>query len=579
MNFSQIEIPAAVIEFFSKHREHMRDVENGNAFIEKTCGMGDFFESTEQLAQCKAVISKRESRVEEPDRREYGDFQTNRNLALESVRYILSKRGQRDCDLLIEPSCGTGNFILAALCELPTLRRIIGLEIYKPYVWETKFKILAHLLQYERWIEIEILHANAFDFDFEKLSQETRHLKTGVIGNPPWVTNAELGTMDSDNLPPKSNFKKHSGLDAMTGKGNFDIGEYITLTMLRNFSTHSGYFGFLIKNSVVKNLVFDQRRNRFRIGRMEKLNIDAKKEFNTSVDACLFLSALNREPELSCRELDFYTGREQTVFGWTGDHFVYAIADYKRAKDIEGKSPFTWRQGIKHDCAKVMELESCNGHFKNGLNRKLEIEPDLVYGLLKSADLKEREAGSYRKRTIITQRKIGQETSYIKRDYPLTYRYLKSNKHYFDKRKSIIYKGKPEFSIFGVGDYSFMPYKVAISGLYKSTHFTLVRPENDKPIMLDDTCYFIGFADLKQAQIALYLLNHKRTQQFLQSIVFPDSKRPITKEVLMRIDLEKCHRSSDYRLLQREWGIKRVSWEAFGKRLISKVEIEQAASP
>ena len=111
MNFSRIEMPTAVIEFFSKHREHMRDVESCNLFIEKSCGMGNFFESTEQLVQCKALIYKRGSHVEEPDRRACGYFQTNRNLALESVRYILSKREQRDYDLLIEPSCGTGNFI------------------------------------------------------------------------------------------------------------------------------------------------------------------------------------------------------------------------------------------------------------------------------------------------------------------------------------------------------------------------------------------------------------------------------------------------------------------------------------
>ena len=103
----------------------------------------------------------------------------------------------------------------------------------------------------------------------------------------------------------------------------------------------------------------------------------------------------------------------------------------------------------------------------------------------------------------------------------------------------MIYKDKPPFSIFGVGDYSFKPYKVAMSGLYKSSHFSLLLPVNGKPVMLDDTCYLLGFDSLGQAAVALGLLNSQPVQDFLKSIVFPDSKRPYTKDVLMRIDLQK----------------------------------------
>ncbi|GAG76882.1 unnamed protein product [marine sediment metagenome] len=95
------------------------------------------------------------------------------------------------------------------------------------------------------------------------------------------------------------------------------------------------------------------------------------------------------------------------------------------------------------------------------------------------------------------------------------------------------------FSIFGIGDYSFKPFKVAISGLYKSFHFTLVLPQADKPVMLDDTCYFIGFKKIEFAVYAIILLNSKTTEEFLQSITFTDAKRVFTKDILMRIDLLK----------------------------------------
>ena len=579
MNLKELEISSEIFDFIKKNRSHFNNLKRANLFLKGSCGIINFFDTSNQLDDLRLLITEKENIIqEEPDRREYGDFQTNKNLALKSVQYILSMDTKVEFDYVVEPTCGKGSFILAALSQIETLKKVIGIEIYQPYIWKTKFKILEFYIQNPQRTkpEIEIIHANVFDFDFEKLSNETRDYTTLVIGNPPWVTNSELGSIDSENLPQKSNFKKHRGFDAITGKGNFDIGEYIALMILRNFSSHNGYFGFLIKNAVVKNLLYDQKHNNFRISKIEKLNIDSTKEFNVSVDACLFLAKLNKEPEFSCMELDFYTKEKRTSFGWFNDSYVYSISDYQEANDIEGKSQFIWRQGIKHDCSKVMEIERYNDHFKNGLDQEVEIENDLVFGLLKSSDLKVKQTNSYRKLTIITQKKIGQNTDYIHKDYPLTFEYLWKNKDYFDKRKSSIYKGKSNFSIFGVGDYSFMPYKVAVSGLYKSTHFTLVLPENGKPIMLDDTCYFISFNKLPQARIAHYLLNHEHTQQFLKAIIFPDSKRSITKDVLMRINFHKLYSLFDPSSVQNDLdAVTLEEWEAFGELTGKKQGNEQ----
>ena len=223
-----------------------------------------------------------------------------------------------------------------------------------------------------------------------------------------------------------------------------------------------------------------------------------------------------------------------------------------------------------------MEIEKFNEHYLNGFKQEVILEDDLIFGLLKSSDLKEKETNHYRKLTIVTQKKIGQDTEYIKRDYPLTFKYLSSNKFFFDKRKSTIYKGKPDFSIFGVGDYSFAPYKIGISGMYKTTHFTLILPENEKPIMLDDTCYFIGFDNLKSARIAHFLLNSVVVQKFLKSIIFPDSKRPITKDVLMRIDFNKVYELMDFNLAQDfVVEITKEEWVSFGKLINKKIVAEQ----
>ncbi len=562
MTIFEANISISLIDFFKSNLKNIDSLERANFFLKEISGINSFFKNKEELMELKKRIEEDISIIKEPNRRAYGDFQTNEDLANNIVKYLSKRRVSPE--FVIEPTCGKGRFILAALKQFKGIKKIVGVEIYYPYVWETKFGILDLFLNEKPTCkpEIEIIHEDVFNFNLEDLAKENKHLNILVIGNPPWVTNSELSTLNSNNLPQKSNFKSHKGIDAITGKGNFDIGEYISLQILRNFDENKGGFAFLVKSAVVKNILHNQWKSKYQIGNIRKLNIDAKKEFNVSVDACLFFTKFNSSAEYTCQEIDFYSQEEITEFGWHKNKFVYSIVDYNKAENLDGKSPFVWRQGMKHDCSKIMELDRFNGHFINGFKQEVSPEQNLLYGLLKSSDLKHEVVDFYRKTTIVTQKKVGQDTSYIKREYPKTYDYLENNRAYFDRRKSSIYRGKPPFSIFGIGDYSFAKYKVAISGMYKRTTFSLVLPENDKPLMLDDTCYFIGFNTIKEAKIAQTILNSDIVQAFLKAIIFSDAKRSITKDILMRIDMEKA-----YHLLESEINISEHSdWKLFGEK-------------
>jgi len=538
MRIFEANISLQVCTFLKDFLNNTSSFESANQKMFDAFGINIFFENDDDFQELKESVSiVAISSVEEPDRAEYGDFQTNKDLA-NKVAKRLAKRNISP-EIVIEPTCGKGNFIIASLSNFNAVKNVFGIEIYKPYVWETKFSILDFYLSNpdSNKPEITITHCSIFDFDFKNISKQFPSEKLVIIGNPPWVTNSKLGSLNSSNLPKKSNFKNQNGLDAMTGKGNFDIAEYITLMLLDAFQTHNGYLALLVKNSVVKNIVFDQKDKRYNVGELEKYCIDSKKEFNVSVEASLIYCQLNSTPSFVCNEFDFYSLEKRLSFGWLNSKFVSNLADYNETKEIDGLCPFEWRQGIKHDCTAIMELERVNGHFVNNQSDEIKLEEDLVYGFLKSSDLKNTVIKSTRKHTIVTQTKVGQETSYIRDLYPETYSYLKKNISNFQARKSSIYNGKPLFSIFGIGDYSFKPFKVAISGLYKTYHFTLVLPQNDKPVMLDDTCYFIGFDKIEYAVYAIILLNSKTTEAFLKSITFSDAKRVFTKDLLMRLDL------------------------------------------
>lgn len=178
-----------------------------------------------------------------------------------------------------------------------------------------------------------------------------------------------------------------------------------------------------------------------------------------------------------------------------------------------------------------------DNNYKNKLDECFTLEDKYVYPLLKSSDLKNNYITKSDKYVIVPQKSVRESTMHIEKDAPKTWEYLKKHEDLFKNRKSAIYKNCPPFSIFGIGDYSFSKYKVAISGFYKEPNFVLL--DNNKSIMLDDTCYFISFDNLKDAYITMVLLNSNIVNSFLSSIAFLDKKRPYTKDILMRIDMKK----------------------------------------
>jgi hypothetical protein len=151
-----------------------------------------------------------------PKAAEFGDFQTPSALATKVCR-LLAHRGQAPASV-VEPTCGIGNFLFAALEQFPAIQRGLGVEINQAYV----DRLVVKLQSKGNVDNVRIIRENFFKADWTTLLRDLPE-PILVIGNPPWVTNAQLGALGSVNLPAKSNFQNYSGLNAITGKSNFDI--------------------------------------------------------------------------------------------------------------------------------------------------------------------------------------------------------------------------------------------------------------------------------------------------------------------------------------------------------------------
>ena len=143
---------------------------------------------------------------------------------------------------------------------------------------------------------------------------------------------------------------------------------------------------------------------------------------------------------------------------------------------------------------------------------------------------------------LVTQRTVGAETSVISVVAPKTWEYLKRHGGFLDRRASSIYRNRARFSVFGVGDYTFASWKVCISGFYKKLQFAIVGPYQGKPVVLDDTSYFVSCQSEQEAHFIAKLLNSAPAREFYSAFVFWDAKRPITIDLLRRLDLSAVAR-------------------------------------
>jgi hypothetical protein len=467
-------------------------------------------------------------------KKEFGDFQTPIKLSRQICQLLL-QQGILPA-AVIEPTCGKGSFVFASLEYFPQTKRVFGVDINADHIHLVRQELRRrNLLD-----KAEIHHCDFFDLDWESILDEFSDPLL-IIGNPPWVTNSTLGLLNSKNLPEKTNFQKHSGLDAITGKSNFDISEWMLIHLIQWMKGRDGVLAMLVKTSVARKVLKYLWENKIEIGQSHIYLLNGKQEFGVSVDICLLVC--NTNDDRKSQTCKVHNGLNPdiflTTFGFSDGHLVANINNYNQWKHLisANEELYKWRSGIKHDAAKVMELTKYPTFYKNSLGETCILEDDYIYPLLKSSDIANGTVSEPRRWIIVPQTYVGENTVHVKHKAPKTWAYLNNHKALFDKRKSSIYKNKPMFSIFGVGDYSFAPWKVAISGLYKNLRFVVIEPHEDKPVMLDDTCYFISCKSRNEADLLAYLLNSSVAKEFFSSFIFWDSKRPITANILSNLNI------------------------------------------
>jgi hypothetical protein len=468
--------------------------------------------------------------------KEFGDFQTPTELSLEIISK-LNNEGLSPASFL-EPTCGKGSFIFALLDIYPSIP-INGIDINPDYIHNINKRFKSSKERTNVHLEVN----DFFEINWkEKLSSLPQPVL--VIGNPPWITVSDQGLINGKNIPQKSNLFNFRGIDSITGKSNFDISEWMIFELLKAMNKTDNSLAMLCKVSVARRLFRIAHLKKFTIYSFKIYLINAEKHFNASVDACLLLCRFN--PKKIITTCDIHSSLNNSKINSTLSFFdKYIVNDYTKFKQLNhliGKNLPEWRSGIKHDAKKVMEFEKLDGVLFNGFKEKIDIEPTCLFPLLKGSDLIHNRIKTNNRFLLVTQRYIGENTDKLKTNVPKTWDYLKKYESILSGRASSIYRNKPPFSIFGVGEYTFCSWKIAISGFHKKICFRLISLIEKKPVVFDDTCYFLPCLSKEEATLRYRLLQHPTVSEFLNLFIHWKSKRPITKQILQLLDLQKLRK-------------------------------------
>jgi hypothetical protein len=515
-------------------------------------------------------------------RRELGDFQTPSALVTQILQFLgpIGERWPR----VLEPTCGNGQFIQGVLTQRSLPREIQAIEIQQSH-WQAAQVLIAATGAAD--VHVELTCADVFSID---LARDLRWSTPGpllVIGNPPWVTNSELGRLASPHRPPRRNVKDLPGLEARTGSANFDVAEAVWLKLIFELADQAPTIALLCKTSVARNVVQFLRRGSLPIASASIRRIDAARWFHAAVDACLFCVTIGRsDPGLRVPVFGSLDAeRPETIMGIVGGKLVADCDAHAHWSFADGTCPLTWRQGLKHDAAAVMELhrpgrtregeppgeprsvqagpgprpptigagrhsrDRDTSHWRNKDNEIVDVESEFVYPLVKGADLTRPPGSAIERAVVVTQQRIGQDTTSLAHEAPRLWRYLAAHEAWFKKRRSSIYRGQPPFAIFGIGPYSFAPFKLAIAGFHRSPVFRVLGPAQGRPVMLDDTCYFLPCSTAEEAAVLGAICNDPIALGLIATITLREAKRPVTKALLQRLDLAAIVERADRRSL------------------------------
>jgi methylase of polypeptide subunit release factors len=202
------------------------------------------------------------------------------------------------------------------------------------------------------------------------------------------------------------------------------------------------------------------------------------------------------------------------------------------AVDALGDCVYRIRHGLKDDAKAVFSVDS---------DRLAELESTHVYPYLRSKHVVKWGLFGH-DRFLVPQRQAGADNERaLARESPATYDYLTDHRERLEARGSSWFEAGPFYSLFGLGPYTWAPYKVVWCRLGFKPHFAVVSTVDDpelgeKTVVPGDHCMFVARDDEREAHYLCALLNAAPYQRCLRDLA-GGGKAGLSKSVVSSVAL------------------------------------------
>lgn len=468
---------------------------------------------------------------------------------------------------LIDPTCGSGTFLLAAMRRLRAhrsargdqlcrriLENIVGLDLHPLAVMTARANYLmaiADLMPHAEQIEVPVYACDAIldgpgpvglsedGFDY-------------VVGNPPWIA---WDNLPNDYRQATRPLWEHYGLfslsgrDARHGGGKKDLSMLVLYVSADRYLRHGGHLGMVITQTLFQTKGAGDGFRRFRLGPdgpwLRVLRVDDMVALKPFDDAANWTSTVVLEKGLPTQYPVPYVkwlpgkdGGEQHALlarpiepqRSSSPWLVWPESCAMDVGRLVGRSDYTAHLGANSGGANAVYWLEVLGAADGGVRvrnlvekgkapiEQVEavIEPDLLYPLVRWIDV-DRYVARPSAHLLLAQDVVarsGVEDGRMRQAYPRTYAYLKQFEPLLIQRAAYrrYQDHKPFYSMYNVGPYTLSPAKVVWRRMDRRIRAAVLEEIDDarlgrRPVVPQETCVLVACQSGDEAHYLCAMLN------------------------------------------------------------------------
>jgi len=546
-----------------------------------------------------------ERTVPPASRRVFGEYYTPPGLAELGVSEVANRVDDFGRATVVDPGCGAGAFLTAALRRkrrearaeevdpATTLEHlstsVVGIDVNPVAVAAARTACVLALLPVVREAAVDRVSLPVFLGDALGLTDDAPTTgveggATALVGNPPWIPWERLPDAQKDRLRAgpidRLDLFEHRGAAARLGYANDDLSLPFVWTCLDRYLDDGGVAAFVLKRDHLRGPAGRLVRSG-RVG-SRPLAIEHVHDFGSTapfegVDAAAALYVFDVggndvggeggddvDPRDSNSTLTPNTDSDSnpvptTVWEPTDATAAFGSLDTLRSTlertetgfaPVDADDPAGPWHRVDADVAAVGE---CAYRIRHGLKDDAKavfsvddellarVESTHVYPYLRSKHVVKWGLFGH-DRFLVPQRQAGEDNeAALAAETPATYDYLEDHRERLVGRGSSWFDSGPFYSLFGLGPYTWAPYKVVWCRLGFKPHFAVVSTVEDpelgrKTVVPGDHCMFVACDDEREAHYLCALLNAAPYQRCLRDLA-GEGKASLSKSVVSSLTL------------------------------------------